>query len=200
MQTHLEVVLIDQIGGRAARALYRRAAQLLEADERVSAAIRAYARAEDWGEVARLLASAAPRRCRSRTSGCGTCWGRPGAPADDPALVVAGARRLLRNGLVTEAEAAYRHAATLMDDPEFQSRCAQERAIAAIWLPSAPGLDQAMASAASRDAQVMAETSVHHAIGRAGRFTTSFPLSRGMGQIAGRRRGRCPPGIGRGAP
>ena len=49
LQTHLEVLLVDELGGRAARELYSRSAELLEQAGRPAAAIRAHARAEDWG-------------------------------------------------------------------------------------------------------------------------------------------------------
>ena len=101
LQTHLEVVLVDELGGRAARALYSRAAGLLEEAGRSSAAIRAHARAEDWGAVGRLLKPDSPP-----VTGDEAMWGvlsLPGAPTDDPGLVLAGARRLLRHGLISES-------------------------------------------------------------------------------------------------
>lgn len=136
LQTHLEVQLVDEWGPAAARALYVRSAELLEREGRSSAAVRAYARAEDWGAVARLLqqgASSLPPE-----EWLGNLLGRPGAPADDPGMGVAGARRLLREGRVAEAVTAYRQAESLVDDPEFRARCAEERAVAAVWLPDHP--------------------------------------------------------------
>ena len=138
LQTHLEVLLVDELGGRAARALYSRAAGLLEAAGRQSAAIRAHARAEDWGAVGRLLKPDSPP-----VTGDEAMWGvlsLPGAPTDDPGLVLAGARRLGRHGLISEAVAAYRQAEALLDDPEFRRRCAEERTAAALWLPHAVAL------------------------------------------------------------
>lgn len=137
LQTHLEVVLVDELGGEAARALYSRSGALLEQAGRPAAAVRAHARAEDWGAVARLLQpDALP------VTGDEALWGMltlPGAPTDDPGLVLAGARRLLRNGLVAESVAAFRQAETLLDDREFGRRCAAERAAAAVWLPQPSG-------------------------------------------------------------
>ncbi|HEU5485499.1 MAG TPA: AAA family ATPase, partial [Microlunatus sp.] len=54
-QTHLEVLLTDELGSRAARTIYSRSAQLLEEAGRGAEAVRAHARAEDWGAVARLM-------------------------------------------------------------------------------------------------------------------------------------------------
>ena len=51
--------------------------------------------------------------------------------------MLAGARRLARNGQIAEAVAAFRHAEALLDDPEFRRRCTAERRAAAVWLPHA---------------------------------------------------------------
>lgn len=135
LQTHLEVVLVDELGGCAARELYSRSAELLEQAGRPAAAIRAHARAEDWGSVARLLKPGS-----LPLAGDEALWGvlsLPGAPTDDPSLVLAGARRLARNGQIAEAVAAFRHAEALLDDPEFRRRCTAEHKATAVWLPHA---------------------------------------------------------------
>ena len=59
-------------------------------------------------------------------SGDEALWGMlslPGAPNDDPGLVLAGARRLARNGQIAESVVAFRQAEALLDDPEFRRRC-----------------------------------------------------------------------------
>jgi DNA-binding SARP family transcriptional activator/energy-coupling factor transporter ATP-binding protein EcfA2 len=135
LQTHLEVVLVDELGGRAARELYSRSAELLERAGRPAAAIRAYARAEDWGSVARLLKPGSIPVAEDEA-----LWGTlslPGAPTDDPSLVLAGARRLARHGRIAEAVTAFRQAEALLDDPEFRRRCSAERSAVAVWLPQA---------------------------------------------------------------
>ena len=136
LQTHLEVLLVDELGGRAARELYSRSGSLLEQAGRPAAAIRAHARAEDWGSVARLL-----KPDTAPVSGDEALWGMlslPGAPTDDPGLVLAGARRLARHGQIAESVVAFQQAEALLDDPEFRRRCTVERRTAAIWLPQAP--------------------------------------------------------------
>jgi DNA-binding SARP family transcriptional activator/energy-coupling factor transporter ATP-binding protein EcfA2 len=133
LQTHLEVMLVDELGRRAARQLYSRSAELLEHAGWPAAAIRAHARAEDWGSVARLL-----RPGSVPVGGDEALWGMlslPGAPTDDPGLVLAGARRFARHGQITEAVAAFRQAEALLDDPEFRRRCTAERSAVAVWLP-----------------------------------------------------------------
>jgi DNA-binding SARP family transcriptional activator/energy-coupling factor transporter ATP-binding protein EcfA2 len=135
LQTHLEVVLVDELGGRTARELYSRSGELLEQSGRTAAAIRAHARAEDWGSVARLL-----KPDSVPVAGDEALWGvlsLPGAPTDDPGLVLAGARRLARHGRIADAITAFRHAEALLDDPEFRRRCTVERSAAAVWLPQA---------------------------------------------------------------
>jgi DNA-binding SARP family transcriptional activator len=135
LQTHLEVLLVDELGGCEAQELYSRSAELLEQAGRPAAAIRAHARAEDWGSVARLLKPGSVP-----VAGDEALWAvlsLPGAPMDDPSLVLAGARRLARNGQIAEAVAAFRHAEALLDDPEFRRRCTAEHRAAAVWLPDA---------------------------------------------------------------
>ncbi len=135
LQTHLELLLIDELGRLEARKLYSRSAELLEQAGRPSAAIRAHARAEDWGSVARLLKPGFVSVAGEEA--LGGALSLPGAPTDDPSLVLAGARRLARNGKIAEAVAAFRHAEALLDDPEFRRRCAAEQRAAAVWLPHA---------------------------------------------------------------
>jgi DNA-binding SARP family transcriptional activator/tetratricopeptide (TPR) repeat protein len=133
LQTHLEVLLIDELGGRAARELYARSGRLLEEAGRPAEAVRAHARAEDWGAVARLM-----RPDTTVVGGDDTLWrmlALPGAPTDDPGLVLAGARRLARDGQVEKALSAYREAERLLDDPGFGRRCAAERQAVGVWLP-----------------------------------------------------------------
>ena len=133
LQTHLEVLLIDELGGWAARDLYARSGRLLEEAGRPAEAVRAHARAEDWGAVARLM-----RPDTTVVDGDDTLWrmlALPGAPTDDPGLVLAGARRLARDGQVEKALEAYREAERLLDDPGFGRRCAAERQAVGVWLP-----------------------------------------------------------------
>ena len=136
LQTHLEVLLNDELGSSAARELYGRSARLLEGAGRQVEAVRAHARAEDWGAVARLM-----RPETAVVDADDTLWRQlslPGAPIDDPGLVLAGARRLARDGQVEPALAAYREAERLLDDPAFGRRCAAERQAVGVWLPLSP--------------------------------------------------------------
>lgn len=133
LQTYLEVLLTDELGSRAARDVHARSGRLLEQAGRPVEAVRSHARAEDWGAVARLM-----RPGTTVVDGDDTLWKQlslPGAPTDDPGLVLAGARRLARDGQVESALAAYREAERLLDDPGFGRRCAAERQAVGVWLP-----------------------------------------------------------------
>lgn len=144
LQAQLEALLFDEFGGRATRELYVRSGQLLEDAGRIGAAVHAYARAEDWGSVARLLHPAALTVVSD--DGLLGMLSLPGVPTDDPGLILAGARLLVRRGQLAEAVAAYRRAEGLLDDPHLSRLCAQERHSVAIWLdgevapfPARPG-------------------------------------------------------------
>ena len=130
LQTHLEGLLIDELGAAASREIHERSANLLEKAGHPREAMRAYALADDWAAVARLLQDG---------NAVGHDWvEHSGLPDDDPWLALARARRLFRSGSVSAAVAAYRDAEALLDDPDFQARCANERAQAEVWLPQPP--------------------------------------------------------------
>jgi DNA-binding SARP family transcriptional activator len=135
LQSHLEGLLIDELGPAGSRELHSTSARLLEDEGHRREAIRAYALADDWASVARLLHDGDT----VLPGNAGTDW--TGLPDDDPWLALAQARRLLRSGSVEAAVAAYRRAESLLDDPDFQARCADERALATVWTtePAAPG-------------------------------------------------------------
>ena len=55
LRTHLEWALVEEYGAAGARGWYTRSAALLESIGDQRGAVRAYARAEDWGAVARMI-------------------------------------------------------------------------------------------------------------------------------------------------
>lgn len=129
MQTLLEGLLVEELGTRAAGQVYVRSAALLEADARPRDAARAYALAEDFASVARLV----------QQSGVGIATDprdQLTLPSDDPWLALAHARRLHRLGSLEEAVAAFRRAEALLDDSDFRRRCQEERAAVLLWLPA----------------------------------------------------------------
>src|SRR5579859_349824 len=57
LRSHLEAMLVEQIGEPASKVEHRRAGLLLETGGAWSEAVRAYCWAEDWGAAAKLLAN-----------------------------------------------------------------------------------------------------------------------------------------------
>ncbi len=136
LRTHLEWALVEEYGAAGARGWYSRSAALLEAIGDQRAAVRAYARAEDWGAVARLI--------QTRGSGpddavAGTDLLLPASVVEhDPWLSLAEARRRVREGALMAASDAFRQAESLLDEPEFRESCRRERSVATLWGPGRP--------------------------------------------------------------
>ena len=131
LQSHLEALLIDELGATASRELHARSGQLLEEAGHHREAMRAFALADNWASVARLV-----QRSGGSLPASGVEW--PRLADDDPWLALARARRLLRSGSIAAAVSAYRRAAGLLDDPDFQARCADECAVATAWSAQPP--------------------------------------------------------------
>ena len=130
LQTLLEGLLVEERGPRAAAELYARSAELLEAEDLPREALRAYAMADDFASVARVLQqSTAGLAMDQRVT--------VDAARDDPWLALVRARRLQRDGSIVAAVAAFREAESLLDDSEFRRRCREERAAARVWLADA---------------------------------------------------------------
>lgn len=171
LQTELEGMLVDRLGGHGARALYRAAAQLLERDARLGAAARAYARAEEWGSVARLLTTAPSMTGADPLPGLAAL---PGVPSDDPALTVAEARLLARRGQLTASIDAYHRAESLLEDRSFVARCRRERRTLELWLP---GSTRPPASALTDLEPVVVEL---RELTRSATAVPTTPLARGL--------------------
>ena len=134
LQDHLELELLEQFGTSTAREWYEQAGGQLETAGEVSGAFRAYVRAEQWAAVRRLL----QRRGADVVA-------KPLGPVaeqipvslsgEDPWLILAEARRLVRHGTLAGAVAAYRKAESLTADLDVAALCRLERRRAALWLP-----------------------------------------------------------------
>jgi DNA-binding SARP family transcriptional activator len=134
LQDHLELELLEQFGTSATQEWYGQAGAQLEAAGEVSCAFRAYVRAEQWAAIQRLL----------HLRGADV-MAKPLGPlaeqiplslsGEDPWLVLAEARRLVRHGALVRAVAAYRKAESLTTDLDLAALCRLERRQAALWLP-----------------------------------------------------------------
>lgn len=136
LQTHLEMALVEEYGHARARAWYARSGVVLESLGDHRSALRAYAKAEDWPAVSRLVEQAAADRSDATAVDAdhllpASTW------RQDPWLALANARRLVRDGALASAAEAYRCAKGLYDEPRFQQICSDETRAVALWLPGA---------------------------------------------------------------
>ncbi|HEX8629388.1 MAG TPA: BTAD domain-containing putative transcriptional regulator, partial [Catenuloplanes sp.] len=134
LRAHLAVTLSEEVGEVAARRWHGRAAALLAAEGAEIEAARAFARAEDWPAVRRLLARLGTRVA----DGVVEPW-RDVLPdwlvAEDPWLILAEARHLFARGRVAAAVRCLRNAEEHFADDGARSRCRATRRLAAVWLP-----------------------------------------------------------------
>jgi Transcriptional regulatory protein, C terminal len=134
LRAHLAVMLAEGLGDAAARELHSRAADLLLADGAHVEATRAYARAEDWAAVRRLLgklevtvADEEVEPLRDLLPG----W----LAAGDPWLGYAEARQMLGRGRLGPAIDRLRWAEAHFCEEQSRARCRAVRQAAAVWLP-----------------------------------------------------------------
>lgn len=137
LRAHLEWALIEEYGAAGARRWYSRSAALLESIGEARSAVRAYARAEDWGAVARMIQT---RGSGPDSTVAGTDFLLPATVVEhDPWLSLAEARRRVREGALGAAIQAYRQAESLLDEPEFRESCRRERTAASLWATPSVG-------------------------------------------------------------
>ncbi|MEN3310393.1 MAG: hypothetical protein V7603_6595 [Micromonosporaceae bacterium] len=140
MRACLAVTLADEWGDDAARDWYAKAAALLEAEGALAEATRAYARAEDWLTVRRLL----DRIGAGIVDDAVESWSEvlpEWLVAEDPWLVLAEGRHLLSRGQLTAAIEHFGHAEALFTHEDGRAHCRAALARATRWLPgpSLPG-------------------------------------------------------------
>jgi DNA-binding SARP family transcriptional activator len=157
LQRHLEMTLLQEQGAATAREWYARCAALLEVAGAHGDALRAYAMAEDWAAITRLVQ-------RIATDGTTAIAIEPAQllpptlVRSDPWLALADARRRLRHGAIAAAVAGFEHAATLLDEPRFREICAAERRAAQVWLPLAAEVPDASDPTSAWSARIRATT------------------------------------------
>jgi DNA-binding SARP family transcriptional activator len=136
LRSHLEQVLVEELGEIQARAAYRRAARLLEASGAFPDAVQAYSRGEDWEEVDRMLHHQGGELLEGPDT-----WIDALPPAllrQDPWLMLGSARRHRAEGRWREAIDAYNRAERVFGSSEAGLICASERKALAGWLEPAP--------------------------------------------------------------
>ena len=136
LRSHLEQVLMDELGEIQARAAYRKAAGLLERSGAFPDAIQAYSRGEDWEAVDRLLHHQGGELLEGPDT-----WIDALPPAllrQDPWLMLGSARRHRAEGRWREAIEAYLRAERVFGSSDAGLICALERKALAGWLEPAP--------------------------------------------------------------
>jgi DNA-binding SARP family transcriptional activator len=136
LRSHLEQVLVEELGEVQARLAYQRAGLLLETSGAFPDAVQAYSRGEDWEAVDRLL----HRQGGEVLEGPDT-WIDALPPAllrQDPWLMLGSARRHRAEGRWREAIEAYHRAERVFGSSEAGLLCASERKALAGWLEPAP--------------------------------------------------------------
>jgi hypothetical protein len=138
LRAHLCATLAEELGESGAQAWHARAAAIVAARGAAVEAARAYARAEDWSAVRRLLgeigASVAAEGLEP--------W-RDLLPAwlvaEDPWLVLAEGRHRLAHGQLEAAMSVFQRAETMCGTEAGRARCRSARLAASVWLPGGPG-------------------------------------------------------------
>lgn len=134
LRAHLAITLAEEIGEQPARHWHARAAALLAAEGADMQAVRAYARAQDWPAVRRLLT-----RLGVRVADEGVEPWLDLLPdwlvAEDPWLMLAEGRRLLARGQLAAAVQHLRSAEDRFSDEGARARCRATRRLASTWLP-----------------------------------------------------------------
>ena len=108
LRSHLESILVQQLGEAAVRERHRRAGAVLEEAGALAEGLRAYCRAEDWAAVDRLLGRSGEQLVEDAQAWIEVV---PDAVLDhDPWLLLAVARRHRADGQLQAALDAYRRA------------------------------------------------------------------------------------------
>jgi DNA-binding SARP family transcriptional activator len=135
LRSHLDRILVEELGEDAARDRHAQAGSLLEAAGATPEALGAYCRAEDWTAVQRLLGGAG-----ERLAGEASPWLAALPPAvirHDPWLTLAAARGARAAGQWASALEAYARAEAAFGAAGAARVPARERSALAAWLDPA---------------------------------------------------------------
>jgi ATP/maltotriose-dependent transcriptional regulator MalT len=137
LRSHLDRALVERIGEDEARRRYARAGELLEGAAAPAEALVAYARAEDWDAVRRLLGGEG-----ERLAGGSPAWLATLPPAivrHEPWLELAAARQARAEGRWNDGLEAYARAEAGFGPSAIALVCHRERLALRAWLdPVAP--------------------------------------------------------------
>ncbi|HWE56864.1 MAG TPA: winged helix-turn-helix domain-containing protein [Acidimicrobiales bacterium] len=129
--SYLDGKLVETFGLDAAQAEHRRAGQLLETAGWTEEALAAYARAEDWEAMARLVG-----RTGAEPVALDDAWADalpPSVLGSDPLLLMAQARSAIGRGSLDEAAALLRQAETVAASVSVAERCRAQREQVLAW-------------------------------------------------------------------
>jgi DNA-binding SARP family transcriptional activator len=136
LRSHLEQVLLDELGEVQLRVEFRRGGRLLESFGLIPEAVQAYSRAEDWEAVDRVL-----QRQGNMLVDRPGMWIDALPPAvlrQDPWLLLASARRHRAEGRWQAALESYHRAEEIFGSTEAGLISRGERVALAAWLDPAP--------------------------------------------------------------
>lgn len=149
---YLDAKLVEIIGLAAAREQHRRAGELLEREGWTEEAVAAYARAEDWNAISRLLG-----RSGVDPDVIDESWADALPPAvveSDPLLLMALARGEIVRGRLVQAAATLRRAEAASASAAVAERCRVQRDQVLAWAepdrPAPPGWVGTIRSATQR--------------------------------------------------
>lgn len=131
LRTHLEAILVHELGEADSRLRYRQAGALLEDAGDHADALYAFFRAEDWSGVGRLLANEGPRLASSAAPWIDLL---PLPIAENPWLLLGAARRQRLAGRWREAVETYTRAEAAFTTQAGMETCRSERRAISIWL------------------------------------------------------------------
>ncbi len=138
LRVHLEAMLVERDGDEETRARYRRAGELLTADEEIGEALGAFARAGDRAAIDRLLRSRGEQLVEGSAPAAWLDALPPAVLRHDPWLILANARRARDDGQWESALAGLERAELGFGVRDAAVTARRERLGLAAWLEPRP--------------------------------------------------------------
>ena len=132
LRSHLDRMLVEEVGEAEARLRHQRAASLLERSGALPEALVGYCRAEDWAAVGSLVGNRGEQVADGR--GLRLELLPPALVRDSPWLALASARRARAEGRWPAALEAYARAEAAFGASTAGATCRHERLALAAWL------------------------------------------------------------------